>query len=143
MGFNLVKLTFLFTFTGITKTMAKEVAQFNIRTLTCFLGAFNTSMGNNTSRGREPIAEDYKGSVADKTLQHMHSGSFEADGDSLKAAKVIYEVAVGEGVGAGKVGEMFLPLGRDMEARVRLVRDRLDHCWEVFGDTAMNVYVEK
>lgn len=123
--------------------MAKEVAAFNIRTLTCLLGAFDTSMGTKTSGGKEPIAEDYKGSVADKTLQYMHGGKFEADGDSIKAAKAIYGVAMGEGVGAGKVGEMFLPLGRDMEARVKLVRDRLDHCWEVLGEIAMNVYVEK
>ncbi|ROV94989.1 hypothetical protein VMCG_08296 [Cytospora schulzeri] len=130
-------------FDGVTKTMAREVAEFNVRTLTCFLGAFNTSMGAKTLGGKEPIAGDYKGTVADKTLQSMHSERFDPDGDTLKAAKAIYEVAIGEGVGAGKAGELFLPLGRDMEARVKLVRDRLDHSWEVFGDIAMNVYVEK
>lgn len=123
--------------------MAKEVAEFNIRTLTCLLGGFNTPMGTKALCGKDSIAEDYKDTTADKILQIFQSGKFNADGDTLKGAKAIYEVVMGEGVGAGKVGEMFLPLGRDMEARVKLVRDRLDHCWESFGDTAMNVYIEK
>lgn len=128
-------------FDGFTKTMAKEVAEFNVRTLTCLLGAFNTSMSTKTLWGKEPIAEDYKGTTADKSLQLFQAGKFEADGDTIKGARAIYEVVMGEGIGAGRVGEMFLPLGRDMEARVELVSGRLDHCWEVFGDVAMNVYV--
>lgn len=123
--------------------MAKEVAEFNIRTLTALLGGFDTSMGTRTRVGKEPLAEDYKGTTAGKTLQYMTSGQFSADGDTIKGVKAIYEVIMGEGAGAGKVGEMFLPLGREMEARVKLVRDRLDHSWEVFGDVATNVYIEK
>lgn len=129
--------------TGFTKTMAKEVAEFNVRTLTCLLGTFNTSMSTKALWGKEPIADDYKGTTADKSLQLFQAGKFEADGDTITGARAIYEVAMGEGIGAGRVGEMFLPLGRDMEARVKLVSGRLDHCWEVFGDVAMNVYVQK
>ena len=72
----------------------------------------------------------------------MHGGKYVADGDTLKGARAVYEVTMGEGIGAGKEGELNLPLGRDMEARVKLVRDRMDHCWEVFGGDATNVYVE-
>lgn len=71
----------------------------------------------------------------------MHGGKYAADGDASKGAKVVYDVTMGEGIGAGKEGEPNLPLGRDMEARVKLVRDRMDHCWEVFGDAATNVFV--
>lgn len=118
------------------------MAEFNVRTLTVLLGAFNTTMSTHAAAGKESIAKDYEGTVAVKTLELMHGGKFVADGDTLKGAKAVYEVVIGEGVGAGKVGELFLPLGRDMEARVKLVRDRLDHCWEVFGDIATNVYAE-
>ncbi|ROW16228.1 hypothetical protein VPNG_01976 [Cytospora leucostoma] len=129
-------------FDGVTKTIAREVAEFNVRTLTVLLGAFSTPMVTNAAAGKESIAKDYEGKLAGKVLELMHGGKFVADGDALKGAKAVYEVVMGEGVGAGKVGEPFLPLGRDMEARVKLVRDRLDHCWEAFGDIATNVYGE-
>ncbi|KUI70359.1 Fatty acyl-CoA reductase [Cytospora mali] len=130
-------------FDGVAKTMAREVSEFNIRTLIVFLGGFNTPMGTSVVSGKDPVAEDYKGTRVDETLEFMKGGEFVPDGDTLKAVEAIYEVAMGEGIGAGTVGELFLPLGREMEDRVRLVRDRLDHCWEVFGDVATNVYLEK
>lgn len=123
--------------------LAKEVAEFNVRTLTVLLGGFSTGMASATKSGKEPIAEDYEGKLVDKTIKFMASGQFVGDGDPVKAAEAIYEVVVGEGIGRGKETELFLPLGREMEARVKLTRDRLDHCWEVFGDIAMNVYNDK
>lgn len=123
--------------------MAKEVAEFNIRTLTVFLGGFDTSMPTKVTAGKEPLPDDYKGTTVGNMVEFMSTGKYVADGDPVKAAKAIYEVVVGEGVGAGKEAEIFLPLGRDMEARVKLVRDRMDHCWDVFGDVAKNVYIEK
>lgn len=123
--------------------LAKEVAAFNIRTHTILLGSFRTEMGNRAQVGKEPLAEDYRGSLVDQTMQFMGSGQFVGDGDPEKAAKAICEVVVGEGIGAGKEAELLVPLGREMEARVKLTRDRLDHCWEVFGDTAMNVYADE
>ncbi|CAN8101601.1 unnamed protein product [Discula destructiva] len=128
---------------GLTKVLAKEVAEFNIRTLTALLGGFNTSMASAARTGKEPLAEDYKGTLVDRTLQFMSAGQFSGDGDPVKAAKVIFEVVVGQGIGKGRETELFLPLGREMEARVKLVRDRLDHCWDTFGSVATNVYVEK
>jgi hypothetical protein len=77
-----------------------------------------------------------------RVLDFMHGGKYVADGDTSKGAKVVYDVVTGEGIGADKEKELNLPLGRDMEARVKLVRDRMDHCWEVFGDAATNVYIE-
>lgn len=123
--------------------MAKEVAEFNIRTLTVLLGTFDTLMPTKIKAGREPLPDDYKGTVVGNMIDFMSSGKFVADGDPVKAARAIYEVVLGEGVGTGREAEMFLPLGRDMEARVKLVRDRMEHCWDVFGDVAKNVYVER
>lgn len=111
-----------------------------MRTLTVLLGGFNTGMASAAKAGKEPIEDDYKGTLVDKTIQFMASGQFVGDGDPVKAAKAIYEVVVGEGVGKGKGSELFLPLGREMEARVKLSRDRLDHAWEVFGEVATNVH---
>lgn len=119
--------------------MAKEVAPFNIRTLTVLLGGFRTEMGAKVRVGSVPLADDYRDSVVDKTMQHMRGGHFVGDGDPAKAAQAIYEVVVGEGIGQGREGELLLPLGIEMEARVKLARDRLDHCWDTFGPVATNV----
>ncbi|KAL1879199.1 hypothetical protein Daus18300_001778 [Diaporthe australafricana] len=127
-------------FDGLTKVLAKEVAVFNIRTLTVYLGGFNTSFPSAVTGGEERLSNDYDGTAVHQTLQFMHGGKYVPDGDALKGARVVFEVVTGEGIGAGKEGELNLPLGRDMEARVKLTRDRMDHCWEVFGDIATNVY---
>lgn len=93
--------------------------------------------------GKEPLPEDYNDKVVGKVIAFMHGGHFVADGDPAKAAKAVCEVVLGQGVGAGKEAEMLMPLGREMKARVELVRDRMDYCWEAFGDVAMNVFVDE
>lgn len=123
--------------------MAKEVAPFNIRVLTVQLGTFNTNMGNATILGKNPLPDDYKGSVADQMMQFMASGKFQGDGDKDRAIKAVYEVVVGEGIGAGHESERLLPLGRDMAARIKTVQDYYAHAVETFGDVCNNVYREK
>ncbi|KAK4234657.1 hypothetical protein C8A03DRAFT_18484 [Achaetomium macrosporum] len=127
---------------GLSRVMAKEVAPFNIRVLTVQPGTFNTNMGNATKLGRNPLPDDYKGSVADQMMQLMASGKFQGDGDKDKAMKTVYEVVVGEGVGAGRESERLLPLGRDLAARIKTVQDYYAHAIEVFGDVCNNVYQE-
>ena len=127
----------------MAKVLAKEVAPFNIRVLTVYLGTFNTNMGNATIVGKNPLPDDYKGSVADQTIRYMESGKFVPDGDKDRAMKAVYEVVVGEGVGKGREGERFLPLGRDLTARLQLIQDQMAHSVEVFGEVCTNVYIEK
>lgn len=115
------------------------MAEFNVRTLTVLLGGFNTSMATAAKVGKAPLEADYRGTVLGKTMDIMDSGTFVADGDADKAARAVYEVVVGEGVGSGHEAEMLLPLGSEMRDRVQLVRDRMDHCWEVFGSVAVSV----
>lgn len=128
---------------GMSKVLAKEVAPFNVRVLTVSLGTFNTNMGNATILGKNSMPEDYKGSVADQTMEFMSSGKFQGDGDKDKAMKAVYEVIMGVGVGAGREGERFLPLGRDLAARVKLLQDQFAHSLEVFGEVCNNVFRDK
>ncbi|KAJ5163677.1 uncharacterized protein N7500_005507 [Penicillium coprophilum] len=128
---------------GLCKVLAKEVAPFNVRLLTVWLGVFNTQFGRGCLSPAKPLPADYVGSEATQMMEAIKSGKHVADGDTDKGAKVIYEVVVGEGVGVGRENEEFLPLGRDMIPRVELVRDRLIHALDVFGDIAANVYIEK
>lgn len=131
------------SFTGLTKVLAKEVASFNIRALTVVLGTFNTNMGNAAVLGKNPLPDDYKGSVAEQMIQFISSGKIVPNGDKDKAMKAVYEVVVGEGAGAGHEAERFLPLGTDMTARVKMVQDYLAHGLEVFGDVTNNVNIDK
>ncbi|KAF2202638.1 putative short-chain oxidoreductase [Delitschia confertaspora ATCC 74209] len=131
---------------GLTRVLAKEVAPFNIRALTVVLGTFNTNMGNASVFTKTPLPEDYKGSVADQMIQFLQSGKFTAliNGDKDKAMKAVYEVVVGEGSGAGKEAERFLPLGSDMIPRIKGVQEYLSHGLEVFGDAyTSNVNIDK
>lgn len=124
----------------MSKVLAKEVSEFNVRVLIVSLGAFNTNMVNAVTTSQNPMPEDYKGSVTEKTINAMSSGNFNPDGDKEKAVKAIYEVVMGEGVGAGQEAERFLPLGRDLAARVKQVQDQYSHSMEVFGHICSNVY---
>jgi hypothetical protein len=123
--------------------LAKEVASFNIRTLTVVLGTFNTSFGDNAVFGNAPLPDDYKGTVVEQMIQIMSSGRLVPNGDKDKAMKAAYEVVAGEGAGAGCEAETFLPLGSDMTVRVKKVHDDLAHALEVFGEVTSNVNVDK
>ena len=126
----------------MARVFAKEVAPFNIRVLTVALGTFNTNFGTSFQTTTNPLPNDYKGSVADQTIQYIGSGKFIPDGDQDKAMKAVYEVVVGEGVGKGRENERFLPLGRDIIARVKSIGEQMDHALEVFGDICNNVYID-
>jgi len=131
------------SFTGLTKALAKEVAPFNIRALTVVLGTFNTNMGNAAVLGKNPLPDDYGGSVAQQMIQFISSGKIVPNGDKDKAMKAVYEVVVGEGAGAGREAERFLPLGTDMTARVKMVQEYLAHGLDVFADVTNNVNIDK
>lgn len=133
----------ILTSTASSRVLAKEVAPFNIRLLTVWLGVFNTNFGNVARFAQESLPEDYRGSVAEITMDAIKSGTLPFDGDRDKAAKAIYEVAAGEGAGAGHEAERFLPLGRDMITRVGLVRDQCVHALEVFGGVSGNVHIDR
>ncbi|KAL8824772.1 MAG: hypothetical protein Q9170_008048 [Blastenia crenularia] len=128
---------------ALSKILAKEVASFNIRILTVVLGTFNTNMGNAAVFSQNPLPEDYKGTFAEKMIQAISSGKVPANGDKDKAMKAVYEVIAGEGAGAGKESEKFLPMGSDMTARVKGLQDSLAHSLEVFGDISNNVNIDK
>ena len=127
----------------MSKVLSKEVAQFNVRVLVVSLGTFNTNMGNATVIGKNPMPEDYKGSITENTTKLITSGKFDPDGDKDKAVNAVFEVIMGIGVGAGHEGERFLPLGRDLAARVKQVQDQYAHSLEVFGDVCNNVYRDR
>ncbi|KAI1488477.1 hypothetical protein F5X96DRAFT_645348 [Biscogniauxia mediterranea] len=128
---------------GMTKTLHREMKEFNVRVLLVPLGTFNTPMITAVRKVSKPLDPDYQGTITQKNMDILDSGNFAAPGDHRKAVKVICDVVMGEGVGKGRESEMMLPLGVDMAVRAIEVRDRIDHMMEVFGDICNNVNVEE
>jgi hypothetical protein len=128
---------------ALTKILAKEVAPFNIRTLTVVLGTFNTNMPNSVVLGKTPLPDDYKGTFTDQVQGLLVSGKIKPNGDKDKAMQAVYEVVVGEGLGEGHETEKLLPLGSDMTPRLKGVQDYLGHVLEVFGSVTNSVDVGK
>ncbi|KAL4991800.1 hypothetical protein BDW68DRAFT_198088 [Aspergillus falconensis] len=122
-----------------TKVLAKEVAPFNIRTLTVVLGTFNTNMLNSVVLGKASLPDDYKGTFAEQVQGLLVSGKIKPNGDKDKAMQAVYQVVAGEGVGEGHRAEKLLPLGSDMTPRLKGVQDYLGHALEVFGAVTNNV----
>ncbi|CAK7237292.1 hypothetical protein SCUCBS95973_009912 [Sporothrix curviconia] len=143
---------------ALIKTLAKEVAPFNIRAFYASLGSFRTSMPDAVRVGKpaaihstaDPVAaataadEDYKGDAAGQVMSFMQSGgqTTSAEGDPLKVARAIFELASATGIGRGREAEVLLPLGRDSGVRVREVRATLDHAMEVFGELCDHVRID-
>ncbi|OJJ89360.1 uncharacterized protein ASPGLDRAFT_54022 [Aspergillus glaucus CBS 516.65] len=110
----------------LTKILAKEVAPFNIRTLT-----------------ETPLPDDYKGTFTEQVQGLLLSGNISPKGDKDKSMKALYQVVVGEGVGEGYEVEKLLLLGSDMTPRLKGVQDYLGHALDVFGLMTNNVNVDK
>jgi hypothetical protein len=123
--------------------LAKEVAPWNIRTLTVVLGTFNTNMPNNVILGKTPLPDDYIGTFTEQVQQLLVGGKIKPNGDKDKAMKAVYEAVVGEGLGQGNEGEKLLPLGSDMTPRLKAVQDYLGHALEVYGSVTNGVDVDK
>ncbi|KAH7013087.1 hypothetical protein EDB80DRAFT_638824 [Ilyonectria destructans] len=127
---------------GLIKILAREVSPFNIRTLTVHLGGFDTNFSYAVQISTQPFPEDYSGSATAKILESIQGANFKADGDHRKATRVIYEVAVGEGVGKDKEGERVIHLGRDMSERMSQVLLQMNNQMAAFDGIARNVYLE-
>jgi NAD(P)-dependent dehydrogenase (short-subunit alcohol dehydrogenase family) len=128
---------------ALTKILAKEVAPFNIRTLTVILGTFNTNMPNSVVLGKTPLPEDYKGTFTEQVQGLLVSGKIKPNGDKDKAMQAVFQVVTGEGVGEGHQSEKLLPLGSDMTPRLKGVQDYLGNALHVFGSVTNNVDVGK
>ncbi|KAI0517960.1 hypothetical protein F5B22DRAFT_86029 [Xylaria bambusicola] len=124
---------------GIARVLAKEVEPFNIRVITVLLGSFNTNMPNAYMHGKSPVPEAYKGTEAGRFLDILDSGNIVPRGDKDKAMKALYQLVVGEGFGAGKEKETFLPLGIEMLARITKTQEYLAHSKEIFGEITASV----
>jgi NAD(P)-dependent dehydrogenase (short-subunit alcohol dehydrogenase family) len=127
----------------ISKTLAKEVAAFNVRVLDVYMGTFNTAMTTRVNLTDKPLDPDYRGTLVEKYYDLFKSRNMPAKGDHKKAVKAIYEVVVGEGIGVGKEKETQMVLGKDCAVRVQEVKESLGHMMDVFGHICNNVDIDE
>ncbi|KAJ6166521.1 hypothetical protein N7470_001968 [Penicillium chermesinum] len=126
-----------------SRVLAKEVAPCNVRLLTVCIGTFMSNIGSVSLVPRRPLPEDYKGSVGDALLKTIQDGRYAeiVNSDKDKAAKAIYDVAMGEGAGAGCGDERFMMPGKDMIKRVGGARDQYAHALDVFEEISASVAI--
>ncbi|KAH9905852.1 hypothetical protein F4778DRAFT_681493 [Xylariomycetidae sp. FL2044] len=128
---------------GLTKTLHKEMKDFNVRVLLVSMGTFDTGMTTRVSPIAIALDPDYESTLTDRIARVLTGGEYKVPNDHLKAVQIMYDVIMGEGVGEGREDEMMLPLGRDMATRAIEVRDRINHMMEVFGDVCNSVALDK
>lgn len=127
---------------GVHKTLAVEMADFNVRVLSVTPGVFDTSIISALQFQEQPLDKDYEGKSVGYMLGTQKSGDWKPDGSTKKAVKAIYEVVVGEGVGQDKENEPCLPLGRDAIKVLEGHNAQWDQTLKSFREVGDNVHVD-
>ena len=118
---------------GMSESLSKEVAPFNISVLLVEPGSFKTNLLSALVKPAGGHTTEYK--EVGKMLEAF-TGVGSQQGDPQKAAARIFETVVGEGMGGILKGKVFrLPLGEDcvqrMEAKIRSLTSDLRLAKEV------------
>lgn len=125
---------------GLMRVLAREMEPFNVRTLDVLLGAFDTSFADDLTVTSTPFPDDYRDHNTQRFIDVARTGRWDPDGDHKKAARVLYDMILGEGVGAGKEKETTMVLGRDMWRSIEDVDRKTRHMMETFEEVCNDVY---
>ncbi|CRL24555.1 Short-chain dehydrogenase/reductase SDR [Penicillium camemberti] len=113
-----------FALEGMSESLAKELAPFNIRVLVVEPGSLRTNFWSAYVEPTAGMNKDYTGTPLEHVLQVFKSNKA-APGDAVKCAQRVLEVIDDTGMGAGK-GDLFrLPLGSDCYARFQTKIDKM------------------
>jgi NAD(P)-dependent dehydrogenase (short-subunit alcohol dehydrogenase family) len=123
-----------FALEGLSESLSREVAPFNIRVLIVEPGGFRTNFLTGATKTKAGLNVAYKGGPAEATLDHFDRLNGTQKGDPDKAAARMFEVvigtAMGEGLKLGTEGMLRLPLGRDclqrFEKKFSVLRRNID-----------------
>ncbi|PGH19648.1 hypothetical protein AJ80_03803 [Polytolypa hystricis UAMH7299] len=108
-----------FALEGISESLAKELAPFNIRVLLVEPGAFRTQFLTARVKPAAGLTEEYKDTPVDTVLKNMDAMNGKQPGDPDKAATRIIEMINGTGMAEGKTGLLRLLLGPDCLRRAK------------------------
>ncbi|CAG7939710.1 unnamed protein product [Penicillium salamii] len=114
-----------FALEGMSESLARELAPFNIRVLVVEPGSLRTNFWTAYVEPAAGMNEGYTGTPLEHVLNAFKSKKGKQPGDAVKCAQRVLEVIDGTGMGAGK-GDLFrLPLGSDCYNRFQSKIDSL------------------
>ncbi|KAJ5491866.1 Short-chain dehydrogenase/reductase SDR [Penicillium expansum] len=106
-----------FALEGMSESLSRELAPFNIRVLVVEPGSLRTNFWSAYVEPSAGMNQDYTGTPLEHVLQAFKSNTGAQPGDAVKCAQRVLEVVDNTGMGAGK-GDLFrLPLGSDCYKR--------------------------
>ncbi|KAL2214996.1 putative short chain oxidoreductase/dehydrogenase [Thermoascus aurantiacus ATCC 26904] len=132
-----------FALEGLSESLSRELASFNIRVLLVEPGAFRTNFLGAFQSPAAGLTKDYEGTVLDDMLKTFHAANGKQPGDPVKAADRIIEVISGTGMGAGKTHLLRLPLGPDCMNRARAKVESLSKNLDEMEAIALSTDLEK
>ncbi|KAI1609472.1 putative short chain oxidoreductase/dehydrogenase [Exophiala viscosa] len=100
-----------------SESLSREVGSLGLRVLIVEPGAFRTNFLTKDAAPKIPPSEAYQTGVVQTIMDRFDTMNGAQIGDPDKAAKTIFEVVLGTGVGEGKTDLLRLPLGPDCYAR--------------------------
>ncbi|EGO03052.1 hypothetical protein SERLA73DRAFT_120042 [Serpula lacrymans var. lacrymans S7.3] len=119
------------------ETLSAEVEQFGIRVLIVEPGAFRTEGILSYPFYEEHSISSYDDS-RNRSKGRLGAIQGKQKGDPVKAMEVLVDVVKGEGIAAGKVWPLYLPLGSDADEAIRTKCDKmvgvLDEWTDLVGD---------
>lgn len=133
----LVSTIVLIICTATTKVLSKEVAAFNIKTVTVIQGTSNTNFSKASVWSDQPLPEAYKGSMAETLLGVVKSGAVPANSDPDKAMKAVFDVSMADDTTQHRI----VPVGPDMVKRLEGLRQSVDESLDKFRDVALSAAV--
>lgn len=125
-----------FAFEGLSESLARELAPFNVSVLIVEPGAFRTNFLNAVQRNETGLSQAYVGGPVNVVLDKFDTMQGTQKGDPIKGVARIFEAVTGEGQAGGLKGKILrLPLGPDcverIEAKLKSVSNDLEAAREV------------
>ena len=125
--------------TGLSESLARETAPFNIHVLIVEPGAFRTNFLSAIALPNKPHTEDYENVQA--VLGKFSAMAGQQPGDPVKAAARIVEAVSGQGLAGHLKGQVLrLPLGEDcverFEVKIKTMGQDLEKGREIAKSTS-------
>lgn len=128
-----------FALEGLSESLARELAPFNISVLVVEPGAFRTNFLAAAVKNETGLSEAYRGTPVDAVLGKFDGMQGTQLGDPVKGVARVFEVVTGEGQAGSLKGKILrLPLGSDCVARIEAKLQSLSHDLDAAREAALS-----
>ncbi|GKZ38933.1 hypothetical protein AbraIFM66950_011507 [Aspergillus brasiliensis] len=128
-----------FALEGLSESLARELAPFNISVLVVEPGAFRTNFLAAAVKNETGLSEAYRGTPVDAVLGKFDGMQGTQLGDPAKGVARVFEVVTGQGQAGALKGKILrLPLGSDCVARIEAKLQSLSHDLDAAREAALS-----